>query len=1032
LTRMTRDRLQIVEELFEEALRLPPERRAEALARACGSDADLLQEVESLLAAAEETEGFIETSAYNLFADAFGYSEIQSLEGKQIGHYHVLSMLGRGGMGEVYLAEDNVLGRKVAIKALPPNPGASVARLERFVREARAASALNHPNIITIHEIGRFEDSHYIAEEFVEGQTLRERITGPLIDIAVAIDVAIQVSQALSASHDAGIVHRDIKPENIMLRPDGVVKVLDFGLAKFTETAAAKMTNSSGAFGANSADETLPGTVMGTVTYMSPEQARGTAIDGRTDIFSLGVVLYEMLCGRPPFKGETPSDTIAEILKSEPKPLAEVTGNLPAGLESIVDKALCKDVSARYQSAREMLSELRTVDPKKIDHKTPPGKGRRLIEAAASVLHGGRLLTVVIVILAAALIWALKRSGGEGVIKAPSATHRIPIFGWKMDPGGQPHTGRFSPDGKAIAMSLTKNGNGFISIKQVAGGDPVQLTDGQSNETSPVWSPDGQEIAYVSRGTRSSGVWSIPASGGSPLLLEQLAPGAPTPRLIRWSGRSHRIYYEYSRNLFAFDLDSKKSTQLTKFDASKFSPPEFSLSPDESWTSYTDNSAGHFDVWVQPLQGGASRKLTDDPDEARFPEWLPDNNRLVYSSKRDGVFQVYLAFLDGRNPVQLTFGDTAHEVCDVSQEGSKILCASANEECDIWGVSTDEDKEFDVTSDAGVEIWPAVSPDGRTLVFQSTRSEEEGKDYVHSSISNMPLGEQGRTLRIARDGFDPCWLPDGKTEAFLRTSGGMTNIWTVDAGGGGERQITTLGALPSSLNVLPYNRTKSYNWSPDGNTVAYSSLRSGASNLYVASRDGTAERNLTNNSDPLVRPGNPLWSSDGARLSYVSYLDTYVAGQSRMWSVSVESAEVTDVVFKSETEVVTLGWSAKDGGLILAQAADSPQHTGPVIDVRLVEIRPNGEAKLLRIISSAYLINIALSPDGGSVAAAARLDGADNIWLFQLNGGLARKVTNNKDPRLYISGLSWSPDGRAIYFGRQANTATISIVDFPK
>jgi eukaryotic-like serine/threonine-protein kinase len=990
-----------------------------------------LLEVESLLAAAEETEGFIETSAYNLFADALAYSEIQSLEGKQIGHYQVLSMLGRGGMGEVYLAEDNVLGRKVAIKVLPPNPGASVARLERFVREARAASALNHPNIITIHEIGRFEDSHYIAEEFVEGQTLRERITGPLIDIAVAIDVASQVAQALSASHAAGIVHRDIKPENIMLRPDGVVKVLDFGLAKFTETGAAKMTNSSGAFGANSADETLPGTVMGTVTYMSPEQARGTAIDGRTDIFSLGVVLYEMLCGRPPFKGETPSDTIAEILKSEPKPLGEVRENLPAGLELIVDQALRKDVSARYQSAREMLSELRAVDPKKIDSKAPADKGRFVRDLAARALHDGRLLTVTILILAVALIWALKRTGSEGEAKSPPATHRIPIFGWKMEPGGNAHTGRFSPDGKAIALSLTRNETHFISVKQISGGDPAQVTDGGSNETSPIWAPEGKQMAYVTRGTRSAGIWLTPAPGGTPTLLEQLAPGAPTARLIHWSGRSHRIYYEYNTNLFAFEFDSKTSTQITNFDASKFSPRDFSVSPDENWTAYTDDSDGHFNLWVQSLHGGGPRKVTNDPEEARYPAWLPDSNRLVYSSRRDGVFQVYLAFLDGRSPVQMTFGDMDQEVCDVSLDGSKILCDSVSEQCDIWGVNADGG-EFDVTSDAGVEIWPAVSPDEKTLVFQSARGEDPGKDYEDSSISTRPLGEQGRTVRIVEHGFDPCWLPDGKREAFLRTSGGITNIWTVDAAGGDEKQLTTLGIMPGRLGVLPYNRTKAYSWSPDGSKVAYSSLRAGASNMYIASRDGSTESNLTNNTDPLVRPGNPLWSSDAVRLSYVSYRGSSVPGQSIIWAICVTSGEAPSVVFQSETEALTLGWRAKDGGLIVAQAVDSTRHSVPVTDVKLVEVMPSGEAKPLGMIPSVYLYNMALSPDGGSVAGAARVDGADNIWLFQLNGGRVRRVTSNRDPRLYISGLSWSPTGRVVYFGKHAKTATISVVDFPK
>ncbi|HEY6328888.1 MAG TPA: serine/threonine-protein kinase, partial [Blastocatellia bacterium] len=380
---MTRDRLELVEELFEEALRMQADRRSQSLRRACGSDTDLLEEVESLLAAHAEAESFIETSAYNVFADVLTFAESESLEGKQVGHYYVLSMLGRGGMGEVYLAEDNLLARKVALKVLPPSPAAASIRLERFVREARAASALNHPNIVTIYEIGRFEDSHFIAQELVEGQTLRERITGKLIDVEPAIDIGIQVGRALSASHAAGVVHRDIKPENIMIRPDGVVKVLDFGLAKFTEVASAKMSGSGGVFGSDPANETVPGTVMGTVTYMSPEQARGSAIDQRSDMFSLGVVLYEMLCGRPPFKGETPSDTIAEILKSEPKPAGELRNGLPVGIEEILDRSLKKDVAARYQTIDEMLAALRSIDPKRVSSKSFLGRRYLVARRAA-------------------------------------------------------------------------------------------------------------------------------------------------------------------------------------------------------------------------------------------------------------------------------------------------------------------------------------------------------------------------------------------------------------------------------------------------------------------------------------------------------------------------------------------------------------------------------------------------------------------------------------------------------------------------
>ena len=278
--------------------------------------------------------------------------------GTSLGPYQILSLLGAGGMGEVYLAEDSRLGRKVALKLLPAEFTQDADRLRRFTNEAKAASALNHPNILTIYEIGQMEGIHFIAAEYVEGQTLRQHITPAGMELPVALDVAMQVASALAAAHAAGIVHRDIKPENVMLRPDSLVKVLDFGLAKLTARQVATPDPDAPTM---VRDQTQPGIIMGTLAYMSPEQVRGLEVDARSDIFSLGVVAYEMIASRSPFEEATTSDVIAAILRSDPQPLIYYSPTLPAELQRIIGKALRKDREERYQGVKDLLLDLKNL-----------------------------------------------------------------------------------------------------------------------------------------------------------------------------------------------------------------------------------------------------------------------------------------------------------------------------------------------------------------------------------------------------------------------------------------------------------------------------------------------------------------------------------------------------------------------------------------------------------------------------------------------------------------------------------------------
>jgi serine/threonine protein kinase/Tfp pilus assembly protein PilF len=353
---MNAERWQQVNDLFHSAIALAPEERAAFLANACGDDETLCREVKSLLTSHERTKNFIELPAFEAAPELLVLDPAGAAIGELIGHYRIESLIGVGGMGEVYLARDERLGRKAALKLLPGHLTTDETQLSRFKNEARSASALNHPNILTVYEIGVEGDRQYIATEFIEGITLRAAIADRRMSVHAALEIAVQVASALAAAHEAGVVHRDIKPENIMLRPDGFAKVLDFGIAKLTEQGLALAPAESKA---SSLLQTRLGLVLGTARYMSPEQARGQKVDARSDIWSLAVVLYEMVVGVPPFPGETPSDCIASILTAAPRPLSGILPNVPSGLEFILDKALRKDRDDRYQSTSEMLADLR-------------------------------------------------------------------------------------------------------------------------------------------------------------------------------------------------------------------------------------------------------------------------------------------------------------------------------------------------------------------------------------------------------------------------------------------------------------------------------------------------------------------------------------------------------------------------------------------------------------------------------------------------------------------------------------------------
>src|SRR5947209_2032781 len=521
-------RWQQIDQLFHSALGQEPNRRAAFLVRECAGDESLRSEVEALISSHEQAESFIETPASDLAAELLAKGQTGLTAGQAVGPYRVVSVLGVGGMGEVYLAQDTRLGRQVALKLLPPQFTMNADRVRRFEQEARAVSTLNHPNIVTIHEIGRDDGSQFIVTEFVQGQTLRQRMAETAISLPAALEVGSQVASALGAAHAAGIVHRDIKPENIMLRADGYVKVLDFGLAKLTE----RKTPTSDTAATLAKVQTKSGLVMGTVTYMSPEQARGLAVDARSDIFSLGIVIYQMLAGSVPFDGATTSDVIVSILEREPIPLRQFSSEIPIELEWMIKKALAKDREQRYQTIKELQIDLKRLKQEldlqaKLDGLAPGSSRDRAMAArsggnlTAQVTHVSSEATLARTTAGLSDIKDRKRGLVPATGTLVAAIVVIAIFSGisfyvglkRVPPVSQPairqltfrrgFTGaaRFAPDGNTIIYSANLDGK------------PEELF------TSRLGSPESSSLkAQV--GGRVAGIQSISSSGEMAVLLD--------------------------------------------------------------------------------------------------------------------------------------------------------------------------------------------------------------------------------------------------------------------------------------------------------------------------------------------------------------------------------------------------------------------------------------------------------------------------------------------------------------------------------
>ncbi|HEY3105137.1 MAG TPA: protein kinase [Pyrinomonadaceae bacterium] len=972
--------------------------------------------------------------------------------GTKLGRYEIRSKLGAGGMGEVYLAQDVTLDRNVALKVLPEDVASNRQRMQRFVQEAKAASALNHPNIITIHEIGTEPGAHFMVTEFIDGENLRHHLRRAPLTLTEAIDIAMQVASALSSAHAAGIIHRDIKPENIMLRRDGIVKVLDFGLAKLTEQWRVDEVDQDAA--TQLMVQTEPGMVVGTTAYLSPEQARAQEVDPRTDIWSLGVVLYEMITRHGPFKSETASDTSAAILKTEPAAMSQFVPDVPAELERIVKKALQKDREERYQVMKELWLDLkslrRDLDLNAAMQRSgaPLSQERNLsggvrqsgasgtytstqpsaltqqlgLTSSARWLWLATLLLISGLALGGWFWWRQRRASDANRFSALTVTQLVSRKNALGETGAR-HA-RFSPDGKFVAYASSKGAGSAIWLKQVTSGEPFANQSELATAASPIWSPDGLQIAFLSKREGQNGIWTMAAFGGSPTLLKTLE--AFSPELVAWS-RDGKIYFVMQGNLDALNVATQEISPVTKFDNSKLQDRSFALSPNEERVAYTDNTDGQSDIWVLPARGGQPARVTNDKAQDSNPVWTPDGQSILYSSKRSDFKQICLVRLDGSPPMQMTVNDSNSNVLDISPDGTKILYSTDRDESDLWSVKLDHAKESQLTSESGIELWPDIAPDGETVAFQATHATSSATIF-NCLILAKSLKSDGAQTQLAPDGFAPLWSPDGKQVAFLRAINGTINLWTVHGQGGDAKALTTGGVTFGGFSQLPYNRiqTQDFQWSPDSSRLIYCAKTSGVANVWQIGTDGSGPAQLSENTDANMLLFSPIWSPDSQRVAWLARS----TGQKQVsWSIWLLAEGQQKQIFQSDSVLGLVGWLHSGQELLVKSVSGKAGLSVGPVDVSLtaISVRDGKQRPVAQL--PAIFENIKLAPASDQIAYVTHADGADSLQVIAATGGTTKTIVTSGDPRVYFSAIAWSADGKTIYYGKQSSWTVFSMID---
>ena len=867
--------------------------------------------------------------------------------GAKLGPYEIQSLIGAGGMGEVYRATQSSLGRQVAIKVLSPEFAASAERLRRFEQEARAASALNHPNIISIYDVGSEGGTSYIAMEFVDGKTLRDLLVAGPLPIKKSLQIAAQITDGLAKAHAAGIVHRDLKPENIMVTRDGFVKILDFGLAKLMASLdGSSQTMTSPLPG------THPGMVMGTAGYMSPEQARGEEVDYRSDIFSFGAILYEMVAGKQAFKRPSSAQTLAAIIEDDPSPLVEANPKTPTPVRWTIERCLAKDAEDRYTSTRDLARDLQSIR----DHLSDTTTSAQMQVAPAASRAKWRnpaLFAVAGALVGAALTALLMPHSTTELVRL----HQLTFSGADGGPS-------VAPDGRTVAFVSFRDGKGRIWLKQLQSGSETALTPGPT-DFNPRFSPDNEWVLY----THDGALYRIPSLGGEPRKLLDNVEEA------NWSPDGHQVVFvrivpegpKFTTEVGIESAAEGTSRIVRRFENRLLGDP--SWSPDGSTIALTEHRAG--------TVGTPVRKVTLLSADGQ-------NVRELECPIRGGVLSGVSWSGDGRNIVY----EIPESPADVG--GLNASGVGSIEHVLLQDVKTGKARTLFTTQSPGSRV--EIAGPGR-IIFDEM--------VLRSNLREMPIdpksGDAPRWLtRGSSIDRQPYFSPDGESVIFSSAQSGDADVWEVSIKTNALRRLTDHPAL---------------DWDPfmtsDGKLI-WSSNRSGNFEIWTAERDGSSPRQISHDGldaeNPAAFPGG-----------WVVYASSQAAHPG-LWKMRADGSEATLLVPGN------VAWPdmSHDGQYVLYHVLSG---TG-VQTIHVMRLSDNSPAEFEQPGSRARF-----APDGHSILYIDNTSGSIMRKDFPSLASAPTKVVVPASPDMEIETFHISPDGRRMVIAYQLATRSLMVAD---
>jgi len=918
--------------------------------------------------------------------------------GIRLGRYEIRSKLGEGGMGEVYLARDTQLDRDIALKTLTPEVARDQQRLHRFLQEARAASALSHPNVAHIYEIGEVDGAHFIAMEFVEGESLDRKIGGRPLAISELLEIAIQIADALDEAHAKGITHRDIKSSNIMITSRGRVKVLDFGLAKLAGPSSDTHTSDSEMA---TRVKTSPGVVMGTVNYMSPEQALGREVDHRSDIFSFGVVLYEMATGQLPFTGNTVTETIDRITHSQPKAIARLNYDVPAELEIIVKKALRKDRDERYQTIHDLLIDLKDLKREtdvasSLERSVPPPEltGKETVNYSAAQLSGVLKQTDLSPAISTAEVSAAPSASSAEYVVNQIKSHKKAIALTAVV-----SLVVLAGIGFVIYKFVTRNRTNSISLEAAKF---TRLT-ATGNATGAAISPDGKWLVHVQDDGEQKSLWlrQVAVANSN----TQIVPPAPVRFFgVAFSPDGNYVYYavrEGSQDTGSlYQVPVLGGTPRKLFTGIKSC---ISFSPDGKQIAYFDFYEDEDRLMIANADGSGQRQLAMRHGDEYFFQgdfpavsWSPDGKTIatpvaVTSQNFMSVATVSVAtgevkFLTPRqwNLVRQAVWFNADTILTTAAE-------RAGEAFSIWQLSYPSGAVTKLTND--LNSYPTISLTSDSASIAAVMTE------LNNNIWVMPAFDAARATQVTQGRNlvgNPVFTPDGKLVYPLKQPVGG-DLYLLDLANGTKKQLTA----NAGDNVVP-------SVSADGRYIVFMSDRTGAFHIWRMDIDGGNLKQLTDNHDEEV----PNISPDSQWVAYEMYLN-----KSTIWKVGINGGQPTQITDKGSENPVFSPDGRQIACLYLAQPAGS----------QTLAILPSAGGEPTKTLPfTGPITNLRWTVDGRALVYGATRNGVTNLWAQPIDGSAPKQLTNFASERIF--NFDFSRDGKQIALSRGTQTSDVVLI----